>query len=614
VPAGARSPAGPRDGEPRIPLRLTVTRGVLGLELYEPFELGPLRVNRLDVTLPDLKFPVDLSGGVRVFRHRRGRLERLGLSLETFALSSFLDRRLREVLGGLSSQVSVWRVPHGLGIGLSGARGSVAFDLLWAPSEGDARLVVARARGAELDAPALGTALHVVDTAVGAVMKRDGRAFILAGVGAAIVRAVMPAIGARAPRADVRCGELRGRGDVVEVELDVAFPPPGLPKGVLSAVELAELARAADEQVARGNLESARALYVAALERAPRHPELCRLVAEIDLHAAGRAEAALSMLMDAVAPTEAGAVGAALLARTGDLDGAVAALRAATRDEEYGPLASGLWCQLAGYERAAPARLAALDEAVARAPGAVRSRMLRFEARLAVGDVKGALADAEHLEASASGNRARHAACRACAERLLALGYERDAGRVFERALRYVPDDPTATAGLGRALIEAGKTDRAVALLERAIESGERRGMPQPDALLDLARVLAKAGDLPQAIARARQVAAPSERLAEARALEGEWRGKLGDLSGATLAYARLREVVAHSPPPDPKRAADWLFEAARFERDAQNDPLAAEQHLAAALRLVPRDRRVSDAYKEIAAVLAARAREDREA
>jgi tetratricopeptide (TPR) repeat protein len=240
--------------------------------------------------------------------------------------------------------------------------------------------------------------------------------------------------------------------------------------------------------------------------------------------------------------------------------------------------------------------------------------MLRFEARLAVGDVKGALADAEHLEASASGNRARHAACRACAERLLALGYERDAGRVFERALRYVPDDPTATAGLGRALIEAGKTDRAVALLERAIESGERRGMPQPDALLDLARVLAKAGDLPQAIARARQVAAPSERLAEARALEGEWRGKLGDLSGATLAYARLREVVAHSPPPDPKRAADWLFEAARFERDAQNDPLAAEQHLAAALRLVPRDRRVSDAYKEIAAVLAARAREDREA
>jgi tetratricopeptide (TPR) repeat protein len=235
--------------------------------------------------------------------------------------------------------------------------------------------------------------------------------------------------------------------------------------------------------------------------------------------------------------------------------------------------------------------------------------MLRFEARLAVGDVRGALADAEHLEAGANGSRARHAACRACAERLLALGYERDAGRVFERALRYVPDDPTATAGLGRALIEAGKTERAVALLERAIEGGERSGTPQPDALLDLAKILARGGDLPQAIARARQVAAPTERLAEARALEGSWREKLGDLSGATLAYARMRDVIEQSSPADPKRAADWLVAAARFERDAQNDPLAAERHLGVALRLLPRDRGVSEAYKEVAALLAARAR-----
>jgi hypothetical protein len=44
--------------------------------------------------------------------------------------------------------------------------------------------------------------------------------------------------------------------------------------------------------------------------------------------------------------------------------------------------------------------------------------------------------------------------------------------------------------------------------------------------LLDLAKILAKAGDLPHAIARARQVEAPSERLAEARALEGAWRDK----------------------------------------------------------------------------------------
>ncbi len=40
----------------RVPLRLTVTRGVLGMELYEPVAFGPLSVTRMAVTLPNLKF------------------------------------------------------------------------------------------------------------------------------------------------------------------------------------------------------------------------------------------------------------------------------------------------------------------------------------------------------------------------------------------------------------------------------------------------------------------------------------------------------------------------------------------------------------------------------
>jgi tetratricopeptide (TPR) repeat protein len=606
VPSGAPSPPGPRDPELRIPLRLTVTRGALGLELYEAFELGPLRVERLDVTLPNLKYPVDLSGGVRVFRHRRGRLERLVVSVETGRLSKWLDTRLRESLGGLVRPVSVWRVPHGLGVGFVGARGALAFDVLWAPVEGDARFVVARARGASLEGPALGAALHAVDTAVGAFAEREGRAFTAPRAAASIVKQVMPSIGARAPSADVRAAEVEGRGDVVHVEFDAAFPPPGVARAVMSAVELAELLRSPDEQLARGNLESARAGYVAALERAPRHPDVSQLIADIDVHAGGRAEASLSVLADALDPSEAGSIGAALLARVGDVEGARAALRGATRDEEYGPIASLLWAELASHETDARSKLAALDEAVARAPGLATSRILRFEARLALGDVKGALADAEHLEASVSGSVARHEMARACAERLLANGFQRDAGRLFERALRYVPDDPTATAGLGRALIEVGKTERAVALLERAIASGERRGEPQGDALLDLAKILAKAGDLPQAIARARQIASPSVRLAEARALEATWREKLGDLAGATIAYAKLREVIELSPPQDPQRAADFLMDAARFEWEVRKDAALAERHLAVALRLLPRDRRLGEEYKKIAAIVAA--------
>jgi tetratricopeptide (TPR) repeat protein len=580
---------------------------VLGLELYESFELGPVRVEQFEVTLPNLRFPVDLSGGVRLFRHRRGRLERLLLSLDTNRLSTWLEQRLRGALGGLTRPVSVWRVPHGLGIGFVGIHGAVAFDVLWAPTEQDARLVVARARGADLEGPALGVALQVVDTAVGRFMTREGRLFALARAGAAVGRLVMPAIGARAPSSDVRAGPVEGRGDVVQVELDASFPPPGLPSAVLSAVELADLARAADDQVARGNLESARAAYVSALERAPRHPEISRLVAEIDAHAAGRAEAALSMLSDAVDPSETGVIGATLLARVGDFDGARAALRATTRDEEYGPLGALLWCQLAGYETDAPGKLAALDEAVARAPGLPSAREQRFEARLLVGDVKGALADAEHLEACMVGSAARHDVTRACAERLLASGFQKEAGKLFERALRYVPDDPTATAGLARALIEVGRVERAVALLERAIATGDRRGEPQPEALLDLAKILARGGDLPQAIARLRQIASPSERLAEARALEGSFREKLGDLSGATVAYGRMREVIELSPPPDVKRAVDFLMDAARFEWEGRQDAALAERHLGVALRLAPRDRRVGDEYKRLAAIVAAK-------
>ncbi len=41
--------------EQRVPLRLTVTRGVLGMELYEPIELGPIDVTRLSVTPAQLE-------------------------------------------------------------------------------------------------------------------------------------------------------------------------------------------------------------------------------------------------------------------------------------------------------------------------------------------------------------------------------------------------------------------------------------------------------------------------------------------------------------------------------------------------------------------------------
>ena len=78
----------------RVPLRLTASRGTLGLELYEAVELGPLRVTELTLTLTGLTFPLDLSGGVPKFRHRRGELEHVTLTLPLDALQRWATRRV----------------------------------------------------------------------------------------------------------------------------------------------------------------------------------------------------------------------------------------------------------------------------------------------------------------------------------------------------------------------------------------------------------------------------------------------------------------------------------------------------------------------------------------
>jgi hypothetical protein len=192
-------------------------------------------------------------------------------------------------------------------------------------------------------------------------------------------------------------------------------------------------------------------------------------------------------------------------------------------------------------------------------------------------------------------------------------GQKASAGRLFERALRYLPDDPVATAGLARALMESNKPLRAAALLERALSLGEKNGLVDAAAVIDLAKLLARQmKDLPAAVNRLRQVPAASPRILEARALEGRFCASLGDLAGASLAYARMREDLELSQVQEP-RAQRWLMEAARFEEEYQRDVFAAERHLALALQLGPHDEGVAQAYRRVAALAAARARAQRE-
>ena len=607
-------PAEEAHSDDRVPLRLTVTRGALGLELYEPVDLPPFTISSLAVVLPNLKFPVDLSGGVTRFRHRRGDLEHLRLTLPFDALARFAGPRMKRVLAH-AARPQIWSRVAGVGVGLSANGSALAFDVLWAPSHGDARLVVTRARGVGLTGPALGYALRCVDSVLQGVGERRGRLITVPRAGALLGKLLLPAVGARAPGVDrARFGDLRVETDQVEVELDAELPPPALGVDAVRELELALLVADADERLAEGDVDAARAAYVSALERGPRHPEVVKLVAEIDAAVGGRGEAALGLLVESMPAHRAGIVGAELLGAVGDLAGARESLREALRDEPFAPLAALAYCRLAKLETSPVERRSALDQAVARAPGLAHARWARFEERVTHGDVTGALADAEHLEALHSGARARHEACRRAARAFLSQGYVTDAGRMFERALRYAPDDASATAGLARALLEAGKKERAAALLERAIQLGERRGRPDADALLDLARLLAdEMGDLPQAIARVREVSADSERLVEARHLEALWRSRLGDVAGASIAYGRMREAIELGAARE-ARTVEWLIEAAGFEREARLETTSAERHLAVALRLSPHDPLLAQRYREVAAELAEKLRRDREA
>ncbi|MCC6213620.1 MAG: hypothetical protein IT376_02040 [Polyangiaceae bacterium] len=598
--AGARPPRG-------LPLRLAVARGRLGIELHAPVELGPVEVSELVTSLVGLRFPVDLSGGVRTFRHRRGELSRLELRASLARLGAYLEPRLREVLREPVRPPTLWGVEGGLAVGLVGRTAVLAFELLWVADPVDLKLVVANARGAGLGGPALGHALRAVDAAFGPVAARAGRTVTLAGPARAVARLVLPDIGMRAPSAAAaRLASASVEGDELRIGFDADAPMPPAGGEATRHLELAGLVVAADDALAAGERDAARAGYLAALERAPRHPELARLVAELDVAAGGRAEAALGLLAEATPALHGGLIAAELLASTGDLDGAREAAAAAARLERFAPAAAGIFVRLAELEAEPAAALRALDQAVALAPALEQARRRRLGCRLAIGDVDDALSDAAMLEAAASGARARHEVCASVGAQLIEAGFVREAGRVFERALRYVPDDVDATTGLARSLLATGRAERGLALLERAVALAEARGVRSSRALVELARVLAeRLGDLPQAIARVREVPAGAAEAADARGLEARWRAAVGDVEGASLAWARLRELVETGRVA--LEAGALLLDAGRYELE-RGDVRAAERHLAVALRARPRDPAIAAAYRDAAGRVSAAA------
>lgn len=619
-------------------LRLAIGRDGLGIELAKPAVFECLDVVEVVVRLPHVKFPFDVSGGVAKFRHKRGELERLTLELDARRVARWAEPRLRGLLGGPPGEraagegalaCTVIVEPRAFGatitvhartnVSLAATHGrlpALAFEVALLPTQADLAIVVHGARGAHLLEPATTLAIRAMTGLLGDAARREGSRFVIADAGGRLGRVILPDAGVRAPGAEGV--QLAGSGESDGVLLlsfvrDAA--PPKTPEESTRAAETAKLTREADDARIAGDLELARQLDVAALERAPRHPEIARRVAEVDRVVGGRAEAASTTLREAkdalarstasetAATLHTGLLEGELLLDTGDRAGAIAALLAGAERDPASVIDALAYARAAEIATDAADALEWLDRAVARAPRIAELRWERARRRLEAGRLADARVDFQELEALAHGARDRHDVLRRAADGYRAIGLGGDAAVLYERALLYRPDDPLALAGLGAAIAGEGRAARGAAILAHAIEVADQRGIPSAWMSLELGRVLGElVGDRPAAVARLRAVPDDAPEAIAARGLEGRLRARLGDVAGASLAYARLRERAGRET-----SALAWLEEAARFEEE-RGELASAQRHLATAISLAPNDAVLEARYRALGEALARRA------
>lgn len=639
------------DHAPGVELCLTIGRQGVGFELARPRAFGPLVVTELAATLRDAHFPIDVSGGVARFRHRRSTLERLTIELRAEQAARAAAPRLRGLLAPRTPGLRLLVRADGAVVCVyetedvatlrARPRKVLAFDIVIEPRGAAVALHVVRARAFGTREPAAALALAASQALLGGFARREGACFVVEDPCSRIARALLPDAGARAPDASlVRWTALTATGDAWILHASDGREAAPSPDAVRARETTALLARV-DDALAQRALDKARAAALEVLEFAPAHAEACARIAQIDVCAGGRVEAALATLADARPTTTADRVlipllyGALYLDR-GDAQAAITALVGAAEAEPAPELAGAALVAAAAATTDPHEALARLDLAVTRDQASASVRWARVARRLEIGLVTEATADVEHLEAIARGPVARHAVWRAAAETWAGAGLARVARGHWERALRYEPDDPETQLGLARALLashdpgEPWAVARAIALLTRAQEAlcaratadtrqdarvgGASRmvaGELADCAAVDLARALATLmGDRPAAIARLHGIRDGADVALEARGLEAHLRAELGDVVGASLVWARLRDLALARPDgaPGPREVLDRLLEGATFERE-RGDLRAAQSHLAAALHLAPTDAGVLAAYRTVGAALARDAR-----
>ena len=521
-------------------------RAVLGMEGRPLHPAG--RVDRLEMEVPNLRFPFDFSGGVTRFASRRCRLRELVLSLSGAEAAAFLRSPRLEDFGIFDPQVAV-------------AGGQLVLDATARVGEREvgftarARLVPVPPRRARLafhdlrvygflpvPAPMLVSALFATlgaqpgsgGQAVGAALPvgapllwTDGPTDLELELLEAALLGLLPEHGWRLPeRGRVQALSVDGDDGRLFIRYGAGDRPAALAADPLAEYDQSRKRHAAAEAaLGQGDLAGATDAY----------RRLDPLAAG-DRFAVGR----LLQLLSSSALSEAESLAAAALERWPGFVPALLAQAAAAgesgrRDEalllyeglatEADAAADRAWALVAAArERArlegAPAALATLERAVAGSPGhrgAARALCTALEGEKRWADLLRLVIQRAVDEPETAAKAALYAQAG-----LIYLDHARDPNRArdrFDQAVRLDPEGPGGWEGLGRLQGAAGRPalERAFALYgQRSDRVGQAR------VNVALARLDEAAGDEEGALARLQAAARADERAAEPLRMAGE--------------------------------------------------------------------------------------------
>lgn len=598
---GANPPTGseePSDlpGNDGFTLKFSGGRGVLSLQ---DLSAAPaVRLDLMEMSIPRIAFPFDVSMGVRGLRDRRHHLELLQLTVKLGELSELVAARLARVDWVANPRMTFEEdcLSVLLDFGPKGSRIPFGFRLL--PSVGDRHpsLMVDEMRAyGPMPMPLLVVALTVLREVTGS--RLEGIEFRPPDPVKEVLRRLLPSRGWRIPdysKVALDRFELLPDRAVLEFrsldQVDEEVKTGGeMGMERMRRMEELRMARAGDRNLALGELDEARAAYSVMLDREPESGVAAARLAMMDVADTQRRDTARALLAESEAR------------KPGRSDVLAVAAHGAALDEdaeaETAALEKLLESSLPLERLAAGRRLGDLfrDRDPARAItyletalGARREDPETLFSLIEIGAESGRKEMVERLVprwiAVHKGPASRSGAHMAVGAFFLdKLGEPGIAVKHFERASLADPADMEAAWGLARALAGSGDHRRAISRFERiekrCIESEDREGAAR--AMEAIGGIWMERGEPDLAAPRFKEAI---EAGAEGPGLHVRLSEALGAMGHHAEAASALENALNKVDPGD--ESFDWVshaLELARMYMEDMGDPDAARPWIRAA-------------------------------